>query len=141
MIKLFRQKMIINSLGTSPTSVDTLVELTGASPATIRRDLTDLEGHGQLRKVHGGAVAVNLRGTPMPYSLRSAENAESKTALAQLVSRLVTDDMSVIIIDNGSTMVAVAQALQERPITALCLSLRAALPLSLIHISEPTRPY
>ncbi|MCQ8210539.1 DeoR/GlpR transcriptional regulator, partial [Cutibacterium acnes subsp. acnes] len=33
MIKLFRQKMIINSLGTSPTSVDTLVELTGASPA------------------------------------------------------------------------------------------------------------
>jgi len=64
----------------------------------------------------------------MPYSLRSAENAESKTALAQLVSRLVTDDMSVII-DNGSTMVAVAQALQERPITALCLSLRAALPL------------
>ncbi|MGV2481782.1 UNVERIFIED_CONTAM: DeoR/GlpR transcriptional regulator, partial [Salmonella enterica subsp. enterica serovar Weltevreden] len=45
-----------------------------------------------------------------------------------LVSRLVTDDMSVII-DNGSTMVAVAQALQERPITALCLSLRAALPL------------
>ncbi|EFT31171.1 transcriptional regulator, DeoR family [Cutibacterium acnes HL005PA2] len=129
MIKLFRQKMIINSLGTSPTSVDTLVELTGASPATIRRDLTDLEGHGQLRKVHGGAVAVNLRGTPMPYSLRSAENAESKTALAQLVSRLVTDDMSVIIIDNGSTMVAVAQALQERPITALCLSLRAALPL------------
>ena len=124
MIKLFRQKMIINSLGTSPTSVDTLVELTGASPATIRRDLTDLEGHGQLRKVHGGAVAVNLRGTPMPYSLRSAENAESKTAIAQLVSRLVTDDMSVII-DNGSTMVAVAQALQERPITAL---------LSLIHI-------
>ncbi|MBK5656066.1 MAG: DeoR/GlpR transcriptional regulator, partial [Rhizobium sp.] len=104
------------------------VELTGASPATIRRDLTDLEGHGQLRKVHGGAVAVNLRGTPMPYSLRSAENAESKTAIAQLVSRLVTDDMSVII-DNGSTMVAVAQALQERPITALCLSLRAALPL------------
>jgi len=128
MIKLFRQKMIINSLGTSPTSVDTLVELTGASPATIRRDLTDLEGHGQLRKVHGGAVAVNLRGTPMPYSLRSAENAESKTAIAQLVSRLVTDDMSVII-DNGSTMVAVAQAPQERPITALCLSLRAALPL------------
>jgi len=34
-----------------------------------------------------------------------------------------------VIIDNGSTMVAVAQALQERPIAALCLSLRAALPL------------
>ncbi|MCP2378951.1 DeoR/GlpR family DNA-binding transcription regulator [Cutibacterium modestum] len=128
MQRLFRQKMIINSLGASPTSVDALVELTGASPATIRRDLTELEGHGQLRKVHGGAVTVNLRGMPMPYSLRSDENAAGKAAIAQLASRLVTDDMSVII-DNGSTMVAVAQALQERPITALCLSLRAALSL------------
>lgn len=70
--------MIIGSLGASPTSVDTLVELTGASPATIRRDLTDLEGHGQLRKVHGGAVAVNLRGTPMPYSLLSAFSADRR---------------------------------------------------------------
>ena len=52
--------MIINSLGASPTSVDALVELTGASPATIRRDLTELEGHGQLRKVHGGAVTWTL---------------------------------------------------------------------------------
>ncbi|WP_162549566.1 DeoR family transcriptional regulator [Cutibacterium acnes] len=47
--------MIINSLGTSPTSVDTLVELTGASPATIRRDLTDLGGYtrGAHRRLAG----------------------------------------------------------------------------------------
>lgn len=40
--------MIIRALGRTPVSVEALVTLTGASPATIRRDLTDLEGHGQL---------------------------------------------------------------------------------------------
>ncbi|WP_408640103.1 DeoR/GlpR family DNA-binding transcription regulator [Cutibacterium equinum] len=121
--------MIIRALGPFPTSVESLVELTGASPATIRRDLTDLEGHGQLRKVHGGAVAVALRGAPMPYSLRAAENAGGKASIAHAVADLVDDDMAVVI-DNGSTMAAVAEALRGQPVTALCLSLRAALPLA-----------
>ena len=46
--------MIIGSLGASPTSVDTLVELTGASPATIRRDLTDLEGTDSCARCMAG---------------------------------------------------------------------------------------
>lgn len=115
-------------LGRRPVSVTALARLTGASEVTIRRDLTDLEGHGLVRRVHGGAVAVELRGTPMPYSLRAAENAEGKQMIARTVSGLVEDDMSVVI-DNGSTMVAVAQALAGRRITALCVSLRSAVIL------------
>lgn len=120
--------MIIRALGPAPISVDSLVDLTGASPATIRRDLTDLEGHGQLRKVHGGAVSVNLRGAPLPYHLRAAENADAKVAIAKVINDLVVDDMAIIL-DNGSTMAIIAEALRNRPITALCLSLRSALPL------------
>ena len=121
--------MIIRALGPAPISVDSLVDLTGASPATIRRDLTDLEGHGQLRKVHGGAVSVNLRGAPLPYHLRAAENADAKVAIAKVINDLVVDDMAIIL-DNGSTMAIIAEALRNRPITALCLSLRSALPLA-----------
>lgn len=109
-------------------SVEALAELTGASAVTIRRDLTDLEGHGLLRRVHGGAVAVDLRGAPQPYELRAAENAEGKSAIARVVADLVTDRMAVVL-DNGSTMVAVAQRLAGRPITAMCMSLRAAVAL------------
>lgn len=120
-----RQKTIIGALGRRPVSVTALARLTGASEVTIRRDLSDLEGHGLVRRVHGGAVATELRGTPLPYSLRAAENAEGKRAIAEAVSSLVEDDMSLVI-DNGSTMVAVAGALAGRRVTALCVSLRAA---------------
>ncbi|MGO4957959.1 DeoR/GlpR family DNA-binding transcription regulator [Luteococcus sp. Sow4_B9] len=108
--------------------MDSLASLTGVSPITIRRDLADLEGQGLLKRVHGGAVAIDLRGRPLPYSLRSAENAEQKAAIAQVVATIIADDMSVVL-DNGSTMVAVAEALVGRPITAMCLSLRTAVAL------------
>lgn len=121
--------MIIQALGRQPVSVEALSELTGASPVTIRRDLADLQGHGLLRRVHGGAVATDLRGAPLPYELRAAENAEGKQAIAGLVGGLVSDDMSLIL-DNGSTMDVVARALVGRRVTALCMSLRAAVELS-----------
>jgi len=101
--------MIIRALSPRPTAVADLARLTGASGVTIRRDLTDLEGHGLLRRVHGGAVAVDLRGTPMPYAIRAAENADAKAAVAAVVADLVQDEMSLVL-DNGSTLVAVAQA-------------------------------
>lgn len=121
--------MIIQALGRQSISVEALSELTGASAVTIRRDLTELQGHGLLRRVHGGAVAVDLRGSPLPYELRAAENADGKQAIAGLVSSLVGDDMSIIL-DNGSTMDVVAHALAGRRVTALCMSLRAAVAMS-----------
>ncbi|WP_246955404.1 DeoR/GlpR family DNA-binding transcription regulator [Brachybacterium sp. Marseille-Q7125] len=111
-----------------PIGVDQLARLIGASPVTIRRDLTDLQGRGLLRRVHGGAVAVDLRGMPMPYALRAAENAPAKAAIARAVAALVRDDMALVL-DNGSTVTAVADALTGRPLTAMCLTLRAAMAL------------
>lgn len=117
--------MIIRALGPQAISVTDLARLTGCSAVTIRRDLAELERQGGLKRVHGGAVAAGSRGTPMPYSLRAAERAAEKGAIARTVARIVRDDTSVIL-DNGSTLVAVAEELAGRPVTVLCLSLRAA---------------
>lgn len=125
-----RHRTIVRALGRSRTSVGDLVQLTGASPITIRRDLADLEGQGQLRRVHGGAVATGTRGQPMPYTLRSSEDPEQKASLGEHVAGLIPDDTSVII-DNGTTNDAVARALAGRPLTVLCMSLHAALPLAM----------
>lgn len=129
MQRSLRQKTIIRALGRQPVSIDALADLTGASAVTIRRDLTDLAGHGLVRRVHGGAVAVDHRGTPLPYELRAAENATGKAAIAGVVAGLIEDDMSLVL-DNGSTIVAVADAIAGRRATVLCLSLRAAVALS-----------
>lgn len=120
--------MIIRAIGHQPVSVEALSELTGASGVTIRRDLADLEGRGLLRRIHGGAVRVHQRGTPMPHHVRAAEEHDLKAAIARVAAALVEPDQSIIL-DNGTTTVAVAHELRGRPLTALCLSLHTAVVL------------
>lgn len=106
-----------------------LVELTGASAVTIRRDLAELELHGSLSRTHGGARQAFRRGSPLPFSARLGSDQESKVALAEVAAGLVDDHESVII-DNGTTCFEVARCLAGRPITALALSLHAAAALA-----------
>lgn len=120
--------MIIRALGGQPISVEALTDLTGASGVTIRRDLADLEGRGLLKRTHGGAVRIHPRGTPMPHHVRAAEEHDLKAAIARVAAGLVENDQSIIL-DNGTTTVAVAQQLHGRPLTALCLSLHTAVVL------------
>lgn len=56
MLALERQKMIMDYLTSHQmASTSYLSDLTGASLATLRRDLNVLEGQGLLKKTHGGA--------------------------------------------------------------------------------------
>lgn len=116
-------------MGTQRTTVDALVELTGASPITIRRDLADLEGHGLLTRVHGGAVAARRRGMRlMSYGLRASHDVERKEAVAALTAGLI-EDYETVVLDNGTTNDAVARALVGRDLTVLSMSLHAAVAL------------
>lgn len=106
-----------------------LVELTGASAVTIRRDLAELESHGALSRTHGGARQAFKRGSPLPFSSRLDDDHVTKAALAEVAAGLVDDHESVIV-DNGTTCLEVARCLAGRPITALALSLHAAAALA-----------
>lgn len=108
--------------------VEHLAELTGVSAVTIRRDLVDLEAHGALRRVPGGAARTVKHGEHVPFSLRIGEDRDLKARLATAAAELIADYESVII-DNGTTCYAVAQELSGRALTALCLSLHAAVAL------------
>ena len=51
--------MILDLLKTNNTvKLQELVELTNTSESTIRRDLTQLEQRGFLKRVHGGAARL-----------------------------------------------------------------------------------
>jgi DeoR family ulaG and ulaABCDEF operon transcriptional repressor len=55
-----RQRIILGEIADRPVvTVAQLVELTGASEATIRRDINALHIDGKLRKVRGGAEALH----------------------------------------------------------------------------------
>lgn len=129
MQRSIRHKLIIQTLQTGGRlRVEQLVELTGSSAVTIRRDLAHLEAHGALRRVPGGAARTVKHGESIPFSLQLAEDRDLKARLATAAAALIADYESVII-DNGTTCHAVAQELAGRPITALCLSLHAAVVL------------
>lgn len=59
-------------------SVDELVAATGASGATIRRDLETLAANGVLKRVHGGARSLVARGDNPGYGQRELEEHDAK---------------------------------------------------------------
>jgi DeoR/GlpR family transcriptional regulator of sugar metabolism len=101
----------------------------GCSEMTVRRDLHALDRDGALRRVHGGAVAVHLRGDERPYAIRALEDVELKRAIGRAAGALIADGETVVL-DSGTTAVEVARALRGRPVTVLSLGLRAIFELA-----------
>ncbi len=120
-----RHKLIIGAVASGPRTVAVLAALTGASTVTIRRDLAELAERGALLRVRGGAAPPTSRGASYPFDLRQGEQSAAKQALAEAAAALVKPGDAVLI-DNGTTALAVAHRLAGLGITALALSLHAA---------------
>ncbi len=108
--------------------VTELAERFGTSEMTIRRDLESLEAHDCLRRVRGGAVAIAGRGDALPFATRRRQAWDVKQRLAVRVAALIGDQETVIL-DTGTTCLAVAEHLAGRPLTVVPLSLHAAAAL------------
>jgi DeoR/GlpR family transcriptional regulator of sugar metabolism len=97
--------------------------------ATIRRDLDDLAADGVLRRFHGGATLEVGSGYEPPFAVRERTNADAKRAIADAVAEQINDGDTVIV-DGGSTGVAIAERLLARAVTVCPLSLRVAWTLA-----------
>ncbi|MGW0824438.1 DeoR/GlpR family DNA-binding transcription regulator [Streptomyces sp. NPDC002845] len=103
-----------------PTSVISLAEKVGASQATIRRDLAQLEDEGLLKRVYGGAVPV--LGEDDPFADVAAVRVEAKDALGAWCAELVKDGETVLL-DIGTTAHRVARHLHGRSLTVITSNL------------------
>ncbi len=101
-----RHRIILSAVQDRPvvTVVD-LCALTGASEATIRRDINALHSEEKLRRVRGGAESitppqfVGLAGRP--FSVNETINIAQKQAIAHAAVELCEDGEPIII--NGGT--------------------------------------
>jgi DeoR/GlpR family transcriptional regulator of sugar metabolism len=94
----------------------TVVELSerfDVSEATIRRDLEKLDSEGEIRRAHGGAVAVERAAPEPPVVHRMVENEEEKRRIGQAAAQLVQDG-DVIFLGSGTTTLEVARNLDDR---------------------------
>lgn len=120
-----RHAQILQRLRTSDrVEVRELAASLATSEVTIRRDLDELAAAGVLRRVRGGAISTLMRGEEPPYAIRETEAAEAKQRIAVAAAGLIRDGETVVV-DSGTTGVAVAHALAERRVTAMPLSLHA----------------
>ena len=96
------------------------------SPATVRRDLDQLEESGAIRRVHGGAVSVESRLEEPLFDDKASIAAREKNRIAQAALQFIATG-DTIYLDGGSTVLEFAQLLHDRTnLTVVTNSLRAA---------------
>lgn len=98
-------------------AVNDLAVCFGVSHETIRRDLKQLSEKQQLDIVHGGAARRS--GVEPDYVERIARNASGKAAIAARAAALVEDGM-VLLLDSGTTTLALAAALKGHQNLTVC---------------------
>jgi DeoR family fructose operon transcriptional repressor len=97
-----------------------------ASESSIRRDLVALEAGGVLKRVYGGAMAVQASSTHLlDFDWQSSRMRDEKRRIARAAARLIEDGQTVIL-DGGSTVAALAHELVDRSLHVMTNSLPIA---------------
>ena len=99
------------------------------SDSTVRRDLSQLEEEGIVRRTHGGAVFVSDRFSALNYAARESTEVAEKQAIGRAVANMVRDG-ETILLDGGTTTFQVARLLVNRSVQVVTNSLPIANVLS-----------
>ena len=103
-----RRAMILATLASDGSlQLDDVANALGVSPMTVRRDLDELEAEGLLRRVRGGAVAID---GPRPFDERRGVRLRAKQAIAAKATLLLPTS-GAIALDASSTTGTLATAL------------------------------
>jgi len=115
MLQLKRRDDIIRLLTEhKELTVKELCALLYCSPATVRRDLKELEKKGLLKRSFGGAVLSETFPDQLPLFLRSAKRVQEKKRICEKAARLLRPGETVFL-DASSTTFFLAPYLREIP--------------------------
>jgi DeoR family transcriptional regulator, ulaG and ulaABCDEF operon transcriptional repressor len=129
-----RERLILDAIRrTGFISYRDLEARLGASPATIRRDLSRLEGLGRIARVHGGAKLVDeavatrpagatMQLSGMPFNESITHNLVQKQAIGRAAATLC-EPHEGIMIDGGTTTLQMCPHLEGLGLQVLTNSL------------------
>ena len=128
-----RQNLIMNMLRKSgAATVSELARALYVSDATIRRDLSEMQSLGLLRRSHGGAVLLEAA-DEVSMLVRMTENAQEKAQAARKAARHIPSDFKTVFLDSSSTVLALAQQMNLSDKTVITNSLQTASSLARIR--------
>lgn len=94
-------------------TVEALCQRFDVSPATIRRDLDELDAQGVVMRTHGGAMRSSQAMPELPILQRSSDQAGAKRRIGRAAAALVLEGTTVFIA-SGTTTLEIARALVSR---------------------------
>ena len=116
-------------------AVQTLVDTLGASPATVRRDLVELEKEGRVVRTHGGVLHPRKLSAEPSFSVKQQRVPAHKRCIGRAAASSIPKGASVFI-DAGTTCLEAGLALLERNENTLFTN---SLPLLYHGCSQPGR--
>lgn len=128
--KTQRHDQILSVLDANPSiRVTELASELGVSAETVRRDLTELDETGRIKRTYGGAVRTKTFEPALAE--RSQLHIKEREEIAHLAVERVGDADSLFI-GGGATTLHFARALRavERPLTVLTPAFSIAMELS-----------
>jgi DeoR family fructose operon transcriptional repressor len=97
-----------------PATVEDLCDAISASPATIRRDLTELEAQGLIQRDHGSARLAEGTTREIAFATRARANLAAKRAIAEAAFPLIASDQTIFL-DAGTTTHQLARRIRLAP--------------------------
>ncbi|MGO1470107.1 MAG: DeoR/GlpR family DNA-binding transcription regulator [Tissierella sp.] len=102
--------------------VEELVILTNSSQSTIRRDLSNLEKTGQIKRIHGGAVLnkgqINKRLEEKKDKKDKKEKSEEKISIYKFAASLI-EDGDTIYLDAHKSIYEMAKFIDKKDISVV----------------------
>lgn len=119
MLKKEREQEIIEMIKNSNgfITVKALCEALYASESSIRRDLTNLENKGILKRTYGGAELINNYTNISNFSIRSHYNANAKKIIAKKAASLIKDGSTLFLDQSSTAFFLAAELLDNSTIT------------------------
>lgn len=115
MTATLRKELLLEKIRESTSiSVTELSKSFPVTPATIRRDLTELEQQGLVERSHGEVHCVQPSDPVSPFLLRNSVHKEEKQKIAQKAFSMLKKGMSVLL-DSGSSTLALAELISRDP--------------------------
>src|SRR5258707_11533894 len=127
-----------------PATVAEIAEWLGASPATVRRDLTWLDEQGSITRTRGGATATNspsqtiLRRSVPAYEQRLNEYIEEKQSIGQSAAEHIHDGETIILDASSTNQYVLPYLTKKRDLTVITNSLCISRELMTIAETNPS---
>lgn len=111
-----RHSLILSYVKSNGTAkIQELVDLTGSSESTIRRDLTELERKKQIKRLHGGASALTGKLQELSVPEKTGRRTAEKERIGHFAASLI-EDGDCIFLDAGTTTQKMIAALPDREV-------------------------